>query len=274
MTVLSGEAVLNAKPVCRVIQLSDTHLMKDPGGVLVGIDTDRSLAAVCRLIAQQPEIDALLLTGDLAGDESDPAYRRLRDHLAALKVPSFWLPGNHDASQGQNTFYQSHFKRHIRCPHWDILMLNTQSPGEVEGCLADPELTFLKAAVERSLMNQRPLLVATHHPLAGVGCQWLDDQVVRNGAEVLSILAPLGESAVVISGHVHQETSQVHNGVRCFTVPSTCVQFAPGSEQFKADDLAPGCRLLELYEEGRFETQILRVVDESFQVDRLSTGYA
>jgi hypothetical protein len=48
MTVLSGEAVLNAKPVCRVIQLSDTHLMKDPGGVLVGIDTDRSLAIIWR----------------------------------------------------------------------------------------------------------------------------------------------------------------------------------------------------------------------------------
>ncbi|MEL0161465.1 MAG: metallophosphoesterase, partial [Halieaceae bacterium] len=63
MTDLSGEATLNAGPVCRVIQLSDTHLMRDPGGVLVGIDTDRSLAAVCRLIAQQSGIDALLLTG-------------------------------------------------------------------------------------------------------------------------------------------------------------------------------------------------------------------
>jgi hypothetical protein len=31
---------------------------------------------------------------------------------------------------------------------------------------------------------------------------------------------------------------------------------------------------LELYEEGRFETQVLRVADETFPVDRLSTGYA
>ena len=153
-------------------------------------------------------------------------------------------------------------------------MLNTQRPGEVAGCLAEAELKCLASAVERSLSNRRPLLVATHHPLAGVGCQWLDEQVVRNGAEALSILEPLGERAVVISGHVHQETSQVHNGVRCFTAPSTCVQFAPGSQQFRVDDLAPGCRLLELYEEGRFETQVLRVADESFPVDRLSTGYA
>ncbi len=274
MTDLSGEATLNAGPVCRVIQLSDTHLMRDPGGVLVGIDTDRSLAAVCRLIAQQSGIDALLLTGDLAGDESESAYSRLRDGLAALQVPSFWLPGNHDAPERRYAGFETHFKRHIRCPHWDILMLNTQRPGEVAGCLAEAELKCLASAVERSLSNRRPFLEATHHPLTGVGCQWLDEQVVRNGAEALSILEPLGERAVVISGHVHQETSQVHNGVRCFTVPSTCVQFAPGSQQFRVDDLAPGCRLLELYEDGRFETQVLRVADESFPVDRLSTGYA
>ncbi len=274
MTDLSGEATLSTEPVSRVIQLSDTHLMREPGGVLVGIDTDRSLAAVCRLIGQQPAIDALLLTGDLAGDESESAYSRLRDSLAALQVPSFWLPGNHDAPQRQYAGFETHFKRHIRCPHWDILMLNTQRPGEVAGCLADAELAFLKAAVDHSLVNHRPVLVATHHPLAGVGCQWLDEQVVRNGAEALSILEPLGARAVVISGHVHQESSQVHNGVRCFTVPSTCVQFAPGSQQFKVDDQSPGCRLMELYEDGHFETRILRVDDESFPADRLSTGYA
>ena len=49
---------------------------------------------------------------------------------------------------------------------------------------------------------------------------------------------------------------------------------APGSQQFQVDDQPPGCRLLEMYEDGRLETQILRVIDESFPVDRLSTGYA
>lgn len=89
MTNLSGEATLSTAPVSRLIQLSDTHLMKDPGGKLVGIDTDQSFAAVCRLIGQQPAIDALLLTGDLAGDEAESAYTRLRERLATLGVPSF-----------------------------------------------------------------------------------------------------------------------------------------------------------------------------------------
>ena len=97
MNALSGVATLETAATSRVVQLSDTHLMREPGGQLVGIDTDRSLAAVCRLVAAQGPIDALLLTGDLAGDEAEEAYGRLAKALAPLGVPSFWLPGNHDA---------------------------------------------------------------------------------------------------------------------------------------------------------------------------------
>ena len=58
MNPLSGVATLNTAATSRVAQLSDTHLMREPGGTLVGLDTDRSLAAVCRLLANQGQIDA------------------------------------------------------------------------------------------------------------------------------------------------------------------------------------------------------------------------
>ena len=51
MNALSGVATLSTAASSRLVQLSDTHLMRDVGGQLVGIDTDRSLAAVCRLVA-------------------------------------------------------------------------------------------------------------------------------------------------------------------------------------------------------------------------------
>ena len=101
MNPLSGDVRLATAATSRVIQISDTHLMRDAGGKLVGIDTDRSLAAVCRLIQQAQPIDALLLTGDLAGDEADQAYHRLATMLAPLGAPSFWLPGNQTSLQKQ-----------------------------------------------------------------------------------------------------------------------------------------------------------------------------
>ena len=114
MSALSGVATLNTAASSRMVQLSDTHLMRESGGQLMGIDTDRSLAAVCRLVAAQSPIDALLLTGDLAGDESEEAYGRLHEALAPLGVPSFWLPGNHDAVWSNDHRLRAHFKRMVQ----------------------------------------------------------------------------------------------------------------------------------------------------------------
>ena len=274
MTPLSGETALITPGSARILQLSDTHLMAESGGRLVGIDTDQSLAAVCRLIAGQERIDALLLTGDLAGDESEKAYERLCTLIEPLGIPSFWLPGNHDAIWQASHPLAHYFRRNIRLSHWDIVMLNTQQPGAVAGLLAESELVALRAAVQQAINTDRPLLVATHHPLMPVGCAWLDEQNVCNAAEALALLATLGNRAVVVSGHVHQDSVQAHRGVQYLTAPSTCVQFAPESAQFQVDDVAPGCRLLALHEDGRWEADVLRVVDEAFTVDLASRGYA
>ena len=274
MNALSGVATLNTVASSRVVQLSDTHLMREPGGQLVGIDTDRSLAAVCRLVATLGPIDALLLTGDLAGDEAEEAYGRLDEALAPLGVPSFWLPGNHDAVWADDHPLRSHFKRTIQLPHWDILMLNTQHPGAVAGYLSGSELEALEQAIGHAQTTGRPLLLATHHPLMPVGCAWLDEIGAENAREALQRLAPLGEKAVVISGHVHQDAAQEYQGVQCLTVPSTCIQFAPNSADFQVDGQAPGCRMLTLHESGEWETAVLRVTDEAFAVDLDSQGYA
>ena len=84
----------------------------------------------------------------------------------------------------------------------------------------------------------------------------------------------MGKKAVVISGHVHQDSGQAYHGVQCLTVPSTCIQFAPGSAEFQVDAQAPGCRMLTLHESGEWETAVLRVTDETFAVDLDSPGYA
>ena len=274
MNALSGVATLETAASSRVVQLSDTHLMREPGGQLVGIDTDRSLAAVCRLVAAQGPIDALLLTGDLSGDEAEEAYGRLDEALAPLGVPSFWLPGNHDAVWSDDHPLKSHFKRTVQLPHWDILLLNTQHSGVVAGRLADPEIQALEQAVDHAQTTGRPLLVATHHPLMPVGSAWLDETCAENAQLALERLAPLSKMAVVISGHVHQDSAQMYQGVQCLTAPSTCIQFAPNSEDFQVDAQAPGCRMLTLHESGAWETTVLRVTDETFAVDLNSPGYA
>ena len=132
----------------------------------------------------------------------------------------------------------------------------------------------LEQAADHAQATGRPLLVATHHPLMPVGCAWLDEIGAENAQVALQRLAPVGKKVVVISGHVHQDAAQTYNGVQCLTAPSTCIQFAPNSADFRVDAQAPGCRMLTLNESGAWETTVLRVTDETFAVDLNSPGYA
>src|SRR5690606_33091215 len=83
-----------------VVQLTDTHLMADPAGVLCHVNTDASLRAVLDLVrANGHRPDLLLATGDLSHDGSPAAYRRLRELLEQTDWPVRCLPGNHDDPQ-------------------------------------------------------------------------------------------------------------------------------------------------------------------------------
>ena len=152
---LRGEYQLANGGALTLIQVTDTHLMATPGGRLLNVDTDDSLAAVIELVLQQQsDTDALLITGDISGDGADSAYGRLAQALSVVPAPSFWLPGNHDECRGDET----HADRFIRClsnPHWLVVLLDSQQSGEVGGYLAAPELQALRKSRPHSEESSR-----------------------------------------------------------------------------------------------------------------------
>jgi Icc protein len=272
-SALSEQVEFPDREPVRLLQITDTHLMAEAGGRLLNVDTDASLAAVVRLAATRDPATALLITGDIAGDGAAAAYQRLDDALRPLQAPSFWLPGNHDEVAQIQGQWSHRFRRRLRFPHWDVVMLDSQKLGEVGGHLDDQELAWLARAVDDVNAHGRHLLVALHHPLTGLECAWLDEQQVANGDRALTMLEGCEREVVVVSGHVHQESERQRGRIRLLTTPSTCVQFAPRSDDFLADSCNPGLRELVLYADGRCETQVHRVTDEVFPVDLESGGY-
>ena len=270
---LAGEQRLSVSGSVRLFQITDTHLMAAPGGRLLNVDTDASLAAVIALARQAEQADALLITGDIAGDGSGAAYERLEAALAPLNAPSFWLPGNHDEREDNAAVLCERFLRRVRFPHWDVLMLNSQLPGAVEGSLTAVELAALNAAVAEANASGKHLLIAVHHPFWPLGSAWLDSQRIAETEAFMAALAPLQNVGLIISGHVHQASDEIHEGRRFLTTPSTCIQFARGSEDFKIDEVAPGYRWLVLHPDGQIETGVERVTDVVFPVDLQSDGY-
>jgi Icc protein len=214
----------------------------------------------------------MLITGDIAGDGAVGAYERMEAGLASFGVLSFWLPGNHDGCAAA-AVPEERFTRTIVTPHWLIVMLNSQVEDEVGGRLDAVELDALSAAVDGANAARRHLLVALHHPLHKLGVAWLDPQRVENADAFFTEIGRCQQSAYVISGHVHQESDLVYEGVRYLTTPSTCIQFAPNQVDFKVDDIAPGYRWLDLHPDGSIETAVERVTDRSFPVDLESGGY-
>ena len=262
--------------VVRVVQLTDTHLCQARGGTLLGMDTDHSLLAVIRLVQKERSgVDLLLGTGDLADGGAGPAYDRLQDYFDQLTGANFWLPGNHDCREQMAAAATSDRRlcKEIRVDRWQLLLLDSQVPGQVGGTLGEAELALLQEALQSAQEQGLHTLVCLHHQPVPVGCAWLDEQMVSDAAAFFDVLDRFPGVRAVLWGHVHQEVDTQRNGVRLLASPSTCVQFAPGSATFKADDKPPGYRWLDLHSDGRIDTAVSRVLDTKFEVELNSRGY-
>src|SRR5690554_1994189 len=84
-------------PVVRVVQITDTHLFREPEGRLLGMNTQQSFEQVLGQIADigSPP-DLVLATGDISQDASVESYQRFAATVSRLAAPCYWIPGNHD----------------------------------------------------------------------------------------------------------------------------------------------------------------------------------
>lgn len=271
-----NQATHDPDGVVRVVQLTDTHLCARRGGTLLGMDTDHSLQAVIDLVlAERPVIDLVLATGDLSDQGARSAYQRLPGYFDQITGSHYWLPGNHD-DRGVIESVTSEVTRlygEIQTPGWQIIMLDSQVPGEVGGELGPAELARLEGALEAAAAVGRFSLVCLHHQPVPVGCEWLDEQMVADAEAFFAILDRFPGVRGVLWGHVHQQIDTPRGGLTLMASPSTCVQFAPGSAGFKADPAPPGYRWLDLHPDGSIETGVSRVYNVPFTVDLDSGGY-
>lgn len=261
------------KPL-KIVQISDCHLFAKPGSKLLGMDTDHSLQLVLDLIVkEQPIFDILLATGDLAQDSSVAAYKRLKQQLARFKVPMYWLLGNHDLREPMETALEGNpaLKAHsVQTHHWQIIFLDSSVPHKVHGYISDNELAFLDQALSSTPLHQ---LICLHHNPIPTHSQWLDVHSLQNAEAFFNVVDRYSHVKMVVWGHIHQHQETQRNGVLLASTPSTCVQFAPESEDFKVDRKMPGYRWLELHPDGHITSGVSRIEEIDFEVDYSVKGY-
>lgn len=257
-----------------LVQLSDSHLFATADGKLLGMDTQNSLQRVIeRVLEEQPQVDLMLATGDLSQDGSLASYQRFRQLTAAIPAPARWFAGNHDELPAMRSACVGSelLEPVLELGAWRIVLLDSSVPGAVPGFLGPDQLALL----ERSLCEapERPHLICFHHHPVSIGCRWMAPIGLLNPEALFAVLDRFDQVKALLWGHIHQEFDQLRNGVRLLASPSTCVQFAPGSEEFQVDNEAPGYRWLRLHADGRLETGVSRVTGIEFEIDYTIKGY-
>lgn len=257
-----------------LVQLSDSHLFAEQDGKLLGMNTRDSLEKVIeRVQAEHTGIDLVIASGDLSQDGSVASYQRFRELSARLNAPARWFPGNHDerpamheACAGSDLLEQV-----VDLGNWRIILLDSSIPGAVPGFLADDQLALLEQALSEA--PERHHLVCFHHHPVPIGCRWMEPIGIRNPAALFAVLERHPQAKALLWGHVHQEFDQQRGNLRLLASPSTCVQFAPGSDDFQVGSQAPGYRWLRLHPDGQLETGVSRVTGIDFEIDYSVKGY-
>ena len=257
-----------------LVQLSDSHLFAEDDGQLLGMNTRQSLRKVIELVQrQQPDIDLLIATGDLSQDGTLESYQQFRALTAGFEVPTRWIPGNHDEPRimAEAAVGTAFLEPVVDVGNWRVTLLDSAVPGSVPGYLQEEQLELLVRALSEA--PERHHLVCFHHHPVPIGCAWMEPIGLRNPEALFAVLDRFPQARAVLWGHVHQEIDRPRNGVRLIASPSTCIQFEPGSQDFKVGTQAPGYRWLKLLANGDIETGVERVTDFEFDVDYGSDGY-
>lgn len=245
-------------PPVQLLQVTDTHLFADESREIYDTNTAASLrAALGAALAGGRRPDAVLVTGDVADDESRGAYLNFRRTLAEVGVPVHCLPGNHDSPALMAELLARDgfaYCGRVDLGGWRVVLVDSHVDRDPSGFVRAEELHRVDADLRAAA--GRPALVCVHHPPVALGSAWLDGVGLRNAAELLAVLDRHANVRAVVAGHVHQEAVRERGPLRVFTTPSTCAQFTPGTEDCVMDDRPPGYRWLTLGADGSLDTEV------------------
>jgi len=210
--------------------------------------------AVGHLCSLEPKPDVLLATGDLVDKGMPEEYARLRDILAPIDVPLYFIPGNHDdRDEMRRAFsdldYLSHDESflHYVIDEWPVRLigLDTLIPGKISGELCVERLNWLSDRLDEDI--DKPTLVFMHHPPFKSGISAMDRHGLNSGGpEMGAIVQKYSNIERIVCGHLHRPITTGWHGTVLSVAPSTAHQMGlnmieGGKQQIVMEP--PACQL-------------------------------
>lgn len=245
-----------------IAHVSDIHIDSDRRSV------DRARAVMAYLEDLPHDLDAVLVTGDIADHGLPSEYAETRGLLAS-RHPVLVCPGNHD----ERAAFREHLLGHApapgpvnqvhQAPGFTVALCDSSVPGKNHGHLDDETLTWLDDILTKATT---PVLVAFHHPPATLGIPFVDGIRLLDEQPLAALAARRPRLTAFLTGHAHTPAATTF-AARPLLVAPGVVSTArlPWEHRAHPDDhvhldLPPALAFHVLDDEGRLTTHYRTVL--------------
>lgn len=251
-----------------IAHVSDIHIDTDDGGHSV----DRTRAVMTYLNDLPYDLDAVIVSGDIA-DHATPAEYAAARELLASRHPLLTCPGNHDEraafrehllgeppeqgtepGPGPSPVNQSYVT-----DRFALALCDTSVPGEHHGHLADETLAWLSGLLTETPPD-RPFLIAFHHPPVPLHTPYVDAIRQRDEHRLAELTARHPQVTAFLAGHAHTPAATTFANRPLLVAPGVVSTLRlPWEHQDDAShhvhrDLPPAVAFHVLDEEARLTT--------------------
>lgn len=191
--------------------LSDVHIS-------VGAPSVAGTKACVDDINSNPEIDFVIISGDIANFGSDAEIKVAKEIFGGFNKPWFIVAGNHDATwseSGTNSFLKVFGYERFEFTAGGIKFLGTQCGPNIRmapALVPRESMLWLEEQVER-IPAEQPFVFVNHYPL---------DSSLLKYDEVLDVIKRKNIQ-LVLSGHWHVDKPMEYEGIPAAVIRSTLV---------------------------------------------------
>lgn len=229
-----------------LVQITDCHVTRAGAASIEALEQ-----VVAGIVALPIAPAAVLISGDIVHEGTREDYALVQELLEPLTSPIYAIPGNHDDPALVHEAFGD--PGEVEVAGARLVLCNTHRPGTDAGSI---DLDALAARLEG---DDRPTVVAMHHPPLRTGIPAIDDLALplEERVALAELLAASPQVALVVCGHVHRTTFETLSGCGVFTCPATWEQIEPAAEFGQLAFVERGRAFaIHTWLHGRFVTQL------------------